>query len=743
MPEGGTSLLYHPDDIELPEEQRRLVSMTSTGELRHPVQTIVHGDGATERIFKGITVGEGLSADEGEIFMGGEFLTNREAIVKAEESGLIKSFMRESNISEEDAALGKAKLAAIELYGTGKGRIHDYADGAQEWVPEGLAIRGEGPFMIRESQTIATRYPDTDEAEEGFPPQGAKPQRRAHDEMMEKMRSLRESAPTGGRAQQMAQMRAYLGIPEETIVSEVSSDERYEEQQRLQRAQMDAFRIARFQQQAQGFQEGGLSAVTGVGEPKMKEDEDQPLVPKPGNLISRTLGRIRKFFGFAEGGLVAYANAYANGGRVGFTNGGLATAFGVDPDEEDDPSLVRVPGALAAVGRQPAHLPTQSARRGKMTTGIAMERLNEARERLVARLEKTEADKSSQWLAMAQGMLAPTKTGGFGESLGKAAGLLNVTLSEKREQLTAIETDLLDAEIKQQQLTLSSRPRLGSSDDVYHPDDVANMPENPERWRIIQKQTVVHSDGTVEHIFTGTDTGELLQVVTKNNPITVRGAAAAKIAGLEEAKRAQHDIDQGLIATIATDKLRLARDIFATTQTGGLKTLIAKAGDFLNIKIADNADFAMIRRHIGDEVLNQLSRLTGTKTDFEYRKIESLNAGTAIGQEANLRIIDEMMMRYANIINIGERAAIAKATNVDEDLSVFRYREFRANEALRKEQGPQARTPSTTYNDRLVDLFDLTNPNNDQLIEAYGSKYGWPPTDPEVLSELRKKGADL
>ena len=268
--------------------------------------------------------------------------------------------------------------------------------------------------------------------------------------------------------------------------------------------------------------------MTGVGEPKMKEDEDHPLVPKPGNLISRTLGRIRKFFGFAEGGLVRYA-AYAQGGPVSFRNGGLAAATGVDPDELDDPSLIDVPGALeeAVVGRQPAHLPTQSSRRQKMTDSVAMERMNTARERLVDRLAKTEADKSSQWLAMAQGMLAPTKTGGFGESLGAAAGLVGEARSERRKELTDIEQSLLDAEIKQQTLSLSSRPRLGSSDDVYHPDDVANMPKNPEKWRIIQKQTVVHSDGTVEHIFTGTDTGELLQVVSKNNPITVRGAKEA------------------------------------------------------------------------------------------------------------------------------------------------------------------------------------------------------------------------
>lgn len=430
-----------------------------------------------------------------------------------------------------------------------------------------------------------------------------------------------------------------------------------------------------------------------------------------------------------------------------YQEGGLAAAtLGADPDEEDDPSIVDVPGALAEVsGRQPAHLPTQSSRIGKVTSSSAIKRLEDARQRLSDRRDKIEADKSSQWLAMAQGMLAPTKTGGFGESLGRAAGLMNVARSEKREQLTDIERDLLDAEVKQQTLTMQSRARLGSKSTVYHPDDVAEFPQNPERWRQIEKQTIVHNDGFTEHIFTGTEDGTLLQVVSTSNPITVREKGAAAVEGNKEALRAQHDIDQGLIATIAQDKLRDARAIFARVETGGMKAKIASIGEFLNIRIADDADFRVVRRLIGDEVLNQLSRLTGTKTDFEYRKIESLNASPAASQEANLRIIDEMLGRYDNIINIGERAALASAQNVDEDLSVFRYREYREQEAARKEmeqlQGQEAaKIAPPRHNDTLIDKFDLDNPKNDELIEYYRARYGWPPVDPDVLSALRKKG---
>lgn len=491
------------------------------------------------------------------------------------------------------------------------------------------------------------------------------------------------------------------------------------------------------------YQEGGLSAVTGVGEPKMKEDEDQPLVPKPGNLISRTLGRIRKFFGFDEGGLVAYANAYANGGRVGFQEGGGALAaatLGADPDELEDPSLIDVPGALKEA-ITPSYLPTRSrGATAKMTDSAAMERMNTARQRLVDRLAKTEADKSSQWLAMAQGLLAPTKTGGFGESLGKAAGLVNVVRSEKRKRLTAIENDLLDAEVKQQTLSLASRPRLGVGKTVYHPDDQAMYPNDSSKWRQIAVQMIVRSDGSTENIFSGLEDGRLLEVVSKTNPTTVGDVERAKVMAQKKAALDAKDIAQGLDATLAQRRLRKARDLFEIASTSGLKEDIAAIGQYLNIKIADSDTLPLIRNLIGKEILGQLQDLTGTKTDFEYKKIESLNASTKIGTEANLKIIDEMLGRYDRVINIGERAAIAHAEDPNTDLQVRRYREYRAEEEARQAQEgrPQAKIATAVMNDALVDGFG--GPHHERLIEDYTKEFGWPPVDPEVLSELRKKG---
>jgi hypothetical protein len=437
-----------------------------------------------------------------------------------------------------------------------------------------------------------------------------------------------------------------------------------------------------------------------------------------------------------------------------YQEGGLAVLTGADPDEREDPSIVEAPGALEEVsGRQPAHLPIQSSRAGKeMTTTDAMKRLDVARQRLVDRRDKIEADKTDQWLALAEGMLAPTQTGGFGESLGAAAGLVGKARSAKRKSLTEIEKDLLDAEVKQQTLLQQSRARLGGHSKVYHPDDQVAYPDDPTKWRHIEKQTIVHSDGTTEHIFTGTEDGRILEVVSNLNPTVVSEAAAAKKAAGDAQILRSHEITTGLNSTLAVNKLQRAREIFEGITTSGIKGKFIDFAQFLNIDLDENADFQLARRLMGAEVLNQLTLLTGTKTDFEYKKIEELNASTAKGKEANLAIIDDMLTRYENMIKFGEDAAFKRAKelggNPDDDLSVKRFRNFRNDQSAREEmkqvqRESGIREPDPAFEARLIETWEVGG-RNEQLIEAYKRRgFNWPPTDPNTVSELRKKGAEI
>lgn len=145
------------------------------------------------------------------------------------------------------------------------------------------------------------------------------------------------------------------------------------------------------------YGEGGITALTGSGDPKDTEDMDQPLV------AARHLAYYR---------------------------GGLAMAVGGDVEEdEDDAPLTSqlVPGTKPTI-----------------SPNAAVSALETARTRL---MEQRKPDKSAQWLALAEGMLAPTETGGFGEAIGKTAGLLGKARATEKKRITDIDKELLDAEL--------------------------------------------------------------------------------------------------------------------------------------------------------------------------------------------------------------------------------------------------------------------------------------------------------
>ena len=134
-------------------------------------------------------------------------------------------------------------------------------------------------------------------------------------------------------------------------------------------------------------------------------------------------------------------------------NGALAAVTGPpDPDEDEfvdfDPSDVTgTDEIIEAVTPDPLAELRQMA---TMTKDDAMARLRESRDNLAARRTKQEQGaQTDRWLALAQGMLAPTRTGAFGENVGMAAEGLrgaNAQSFQQEEILQAAEEDLMDRE---------------------------------------------------------------------------------------------------------------------------------------------------------------------------------------------------------------------------------------------------------------------------------------------------------
>ena len=104
----------------------------------------------------------------------------------------------------------------------------------------------------------------------------------------------------------------------------------------------------------------------------------------------------------------------------------------------------------------------------------ALERLRTGQEAIAERrAQRQKEDEQAKWFALAQGMLAPTKTGGFGESLGATAGLLRQEQEMSRqgmgdivaeEQVLAkqeadVEEDYIDQ--LQAQARIEKTPNLG------------------------------------------------------------------------------------------------------------------------------------------------------------------------------------------------------------------------------------------------------------------------------------------
>lgn len=86
--------------------------------------------------------------------------------------------------------------------------------------------------------------------------------------------------------------------------------------------------------------------------------------------------------------------------------------------------------------------PLQAARqRRQVSRDETRQKLIGAREKLLGRVNKP--DQSAKWFALAEGMLAPTTTGSFGESMGRTAGAMGRERQQRLEAMRANEREML------------------------------------------------------------------------------------------------------------------------------------------------------------------------------------------------------------------------------------------------------------------------------------------------------------
>ena len=284
--------------------------------------------------------------------------------------------------------------------------------------------------------------------------------------------------------------------------------------------------------------------------------------------------------------------------------------------------------------------------KAKMQPSTAISRLEQARQRLI---ESRAPNLRAKHFRAAEAFLSPTRTGQFGEQIGKVAGALGAYEESEQARLGGIDKQLLQTEVALERQQATMRPRLGTSRTVYHPDD-SDLPYKDRR--IINMQPIIYPDGHIENEFSGEE-GEEIEVASMVNPETVRATkeAAEEGKGLGEIKMS--DALAGIEAMKIIPKLQTARSILEEVKTSGIKRGAARMVKLLGLpgSFADTTDLTVLQKQLGQFILAELSKLTGPKSDFEYARIEEMMPSIGGDTEANKIIVDEMIASYMEVLN--------------------------------------------------------------------------------------------
>jgi len=337
-----------------------------------------------------------------------------------------------------------------------------------------------------------------------------------------------------------------------------------------------------------------------------------------------------------------------------------------------------------------------------------------ARERMLGKIEGNQGN-SSKWLAMASGMLAPTRTGGFGESVGAAAGLVGEVQRQNQNAARADESQILgvnkalldldesevdtELELRKLQGKYNMKP-VGAPSLFEHPDDPTKLARgqlmyNPET----QETEIVYAeddDGTVPFAVHGLEVGRTGELA--------KAGAEGKAKGKGQQERTQIAIDTGLSAI---DSMRDAKEslaILERVQTSGIMTIGKALANFFGVEWEEGMELSVLQTKLANGVMDKLAQFTGPKSDFELRESKKMVANLGTNTKANQVILNDLIGRLDLLINYGEEEA-----GFNEDrYANRRYASYREQQAAAQPSGPvsvntkeeyDALPPGTEYMD--------------------------------------------
>lgn len=352
-----------------------------------------------------------------------------------------------------------------------------------------------------------------------------------------------------------------------------------------------------------------------------------------------------------------------------YQGGGLAAVTG-PPAEEEEPLLT----VDEIVDR------TTNPGAGKSLTQLimmnqqsAIDRLRQGRTQIAERRDRQRAsDESSRWLAFAQGMLAPTQTGGFGESLGATAGLLREEQGRAAEH-EAYYDEQLDANVNQEiaieakaiDQMLSMAGHANRAKGIHGAIQTMVNPEHVGR-PVAQQQLVfgamkIDEDGQWRLQPLTAEDGSYFEAASRLDP----ARAAALITAAEKAEategRGQGMIDEAYEYRAPIRAVRRANALFENAEveikTSGINALKNRLANFLGIDFGDTVELTELQMIAAQDYLDKLTRLKGNTSDRDVREMKGISVGLGTNATANYRRLKEMENIYSTAIRKGIREA--------------------------------------------------------------------------------------
>lgn len=452
--------------------------------------------------------------------------------------------------------------------------------------------------------------------------------------------------------------------------------------------------------------------------------------------------------------------------------GGLA-AVTLDEDEEEgfDPSQGAVPVGVDEILASVTPSPKPDLyKMAAMTKDTALEQLRAAQGEFQGRkAEQSKRAEQDRWLALAQAMLSPTKTGAFGENIGMAAGALRAQSAQQAEveALHAAEeqrfaereheiaSDYFDALGNLEGFKNSSRARVVGSKTVVDPAQagaVASGEMKEEDADRVWANAIMEPSGNVVTSIAKDQDGNPYRVVEPKKDPQQAAAQKAAETGAAAAVTAQFKAAQGGLEVLPmVRRYQRAYQMLSELKedTSGLTEAMRRVAQFAGISevIDDNTTLATLHSMFGRSVLQDLRLLTGSKTDFEYTQIEKMNAGLKKSTAENLAIIDEQLRVLNQKITKGEFAAqeITEGPGIENREYMLdqylRYRKEQAEAAIQYDR--ESRAAPSGQVERLIKTMQDNEGNLEEqkfLIESFREFYD---IDEDVALQLREFGAPI